>query len=84
MSAAIKMRRVTTANVIRGLEGWIDRFGKFKVMVTDNASYYTSNELQKWCEARQIMQVFSAPYRHQSVGLVERYHKTLIDRIRKL
>ena len=84
MSAAIKVRRVTTANVIRGLEGWIDRFGKFKVMVTDNASYYTSNELQKWCEARQIMQVFSAPYRHQSVGLVERYHKTLIDRIRKL
>ena len=25
-----------------------------------------------------------APYRHESVGLVERYHQTLINRIRKL
>ena len=28
--------------------------------------------------------MFSAPYCHQSVGLLERYHKTLIDCIRKL
>ena len=84
MSAASKMRRITSANVIRALEGWIDKFGKFSVMVTDNAPYYSSDELRKWCEARRIQQVFSAPYRHQSVGLVERYHKTLIDRIRKL
>ena len=54
MSAASKMRRITTANVIRALEGWIDKFGRFTVMVIDNAPYYSSDELREWCEARQV------------------------------
>ena len=52
--------------------------------MTDNAPYYTSAEMEEWCLANSVEQIFIAPYRHESVGLVERYHRTLIDRIRKL
>ena len=37
-----------------------------------------------WCELNGVERKFIAPYRHQSVGLVERYHQNLINRIRKL
>ena len=53
-------------------------------MVTDNAAYYTSAQFANWCALNSIQHIFIAPYQHQSVGLIERYHQTLIDRIRKL
>lgn len=37
-----------------------------------------------WCELNGVERKFIAPYRHQSVGLAERHHQTLINRIRKL
>ena len=50
----------------------------------DNAAYYASEEMANWCESNEVVHKFIAPYRHQSVGLVERYHQTLINRIRRL
>lgn len=49
----------------------------------DNATYYASEELVGWCDEHYVEHKFIAPYRHQSVGMVERYHQTLINRIRK-
>ena len=84
MGDAMKFRVVNTGSVIRALRRWISKYGKPSVIVTDNAAYYTSAEMEEWCLANSVEQRFIAPYRHESVGLVERYHRTLIDRIRKL
>lgn len=56
----------------------------FKALVTDNATYYASEEMMDWCELNGVERKFIAPYRHQSVGLAEQYHRILINRIRKL
>ena len=40
--------------------------------------------MASWCESNGVDHKFIAPYRHHSVGLVERYHQTLINGIRKL
>ena len=37
-----------------------------------------------WCEAHEVEYKYIAPYRHQSIGMVEWYHQTLINRIREL
>ena len=52
--------------------------------MSDNAAYFTSEELRRWCEQKGIEQLFIAPHRHESVGLVERFQQTLVDRLRKM
>ena len=81
---AMRMRDTSTASVLRAFQHWIQKNGPFTVLVTDNAAYYASEEMARWCESKEVAHKFIAPYRHQSVGLVERYHQTLINRIRKL
>ena len=70
--------------MIEAFESWIKDYGPIKVLATDNASYYSSEMMSKWCKEKGIVHRFSAPYRHQSMGIVERYNRTLEDRIRKL
>ena len=84
LAAVSKMRNVSSAQIVRSLERWVKERGLMKVIVTDNAAYYNSEELDDWCSERGILHRFIAPYRHQSVGLVERYNRTLEDRLRKL
>ena len=81
---AMQMRDTSTASILRAFQHWIRKNGIFTVLVTDNATYYACEEMASWCEANGVDHKFIAPYRHQSVGLVERYHQTLINRIRKL
>ena len=40
--------------------------------------------LHNRCNANEVEHKFIASYRHQSIALVERYHQTLINRIRRL
>ena len=58
--------------------------GSIARIVSDNAAYFSSEELRQWCAGKGIEQVFIAPHRHESVGLVERYQQTLVDRLRKM
>ena len=84
MSRATKMRATHSKKIISVFESWVQDCGLMKILVTDNAPYYISNEMAQWCFKRDITHRFIAPYRHQSMGLVERYNRTLEDRIRKI
>ena len=84
MSRATKMRVTHSKKIISVFESWVQDCGLMKILVTDNAPYYISNEMAQWCFKRDITHRFIAPYRHQSMGLVERYNRTLEDRIRKI
>ena len=84
MSKTKILRGVDSIKVIEAFESWMQDFGPIKTLVTDNASYYSSEMMNKWCKEKGIAHRFSAPYRHQSMGIVERYNRTLEDRIRKL
>ena len=84
LAKATKITNTSSTRIVRDLEDWIKQHGVMKVLVTDNAAYYASEELDDWCSERGITHRFIAPYRHQSMGLVERYNRTLEDRLRKL
>jgi len=77
-------REVNGAAVIRCLEEWIQRRGQFSTLVSDGASYNQSRLVQAWCGQVGVEQIFSPPHSHKSLGLVERYHRTLLDRLRKM
>ena len=84
MSKATRMRVTHSKKIISVFGSWVQEYGLMKVLVTDNAPYYISDEMAQWCLKRNITHRFVAPYRHQSMGLVERYNRTLEDRIRKI
>ena len=84
LAATTKMKRTESSNIIKGFEKWVKERGPFKVLITDNAAYYRSEEMNDWCEKNQVEHRYIAPYRHQSLGLVERFHRTLEDRVRRL
>ena len=84
LSQADKTKIVNSEKIISILKEWMRNHGSIGTVVTDNASYYASEELKHWCEKMNIEHRFIAPYRHQSMGLVERYNRTIEDRIRKL
>ena len=50
MVAATCIRMPPSQAVIKGLEKWVDDQGGFSLIVTDNAMYYDSDLLRKWCE----------------------------------
>ena len=81
---AMRMRDTSITTILRVFQHCIRKNGLFTVLVTDNAAYYASEETASWCKSNGVDHKFIAPYRHQSVGLVERYHQTLVNRIRKL
>ena len=78
MGDAMRMRTITTASVIKALRRWMMQHGQISVLVTDNAAYCTSADLAEWCEDNGVNQKFIATYRHFGVGMVERYHQTLM------
>ena len=79
-----KMRTITSTRIIKSFEAWIELRGDIGVLITDNAAYYSSEMMSNWCEDKGIVHKFNAPYRHQSMGVVERFNRTLEDRLRKL
>jgi len=70
--------------VIRCLEQWVRSKGIFRRLVSDGASYNQSVVVEDWCREKGVDQIFSPPHSHKSLGLVERYHRTLLDRVRKI
>ena len=58
---------------------WIAFHGPCTVLVSESAPTYQSDQFAQWCEARGIKHLFIAPYRHESLGLVERCNRTIIQ-----
>ena len=84
MADATKIRILQAQNVVCGLDQWIRKYGRPKVIVTDNVSYYQGRKVRDWCKKHNVQHRFCAPRRHQSVGLIERFIRSLKDRLRRL
>jgi len=81
-SSAVK--EINGATVIQCLERWTQRQGPVLRLVSDGASYNQSHVMAQWCRAAGVEQIFTPPHSHKSLGLVERYQRTLVDRLRKM
>ena len=84
LSNATKHKNTEALTLLKGMDEWLRRNGKVGVMVTDNAAYYASQDVERWCKENGVEHRTIAPYRHQSVGLVERYNRKLENALRKI
>jgi transposase InsO family protein len=74
----------TAADVIFGIEEWTKRHGPPRRLILDQGPAMVSRQVDQYASCRMIDLWFVAPGSHKSNGLVERFHLTLADRLRKL
>ena len=58
--------------------------GAPSVLCSDVCKATQSKELQRWCAQEGVTQEYSPPYHHASIGFVERFNQTLLNRLRRM
>ena len=71
------MKTATSINTIEHLRNIFATYGLPEMLVTDNASYFTSQKFQDFAKINRICHVTSAPYHPASNGLAERSVQTV-------
>lgn len=70
----------TTARIL--MENFILKYGMLKELKTDRGTEFRNKVLEFLCNMMNIEQKFTTAYRHQSVGTIERNHKTMNEYFR--
>ena len=70
--------------VVAGLEIWNRNFGNPQVLLTDGAKVFCSQRVENWCRKQNVGHLFTAPYAHHSAGVVERMHRNLESRMKRI
>ena len=69
------------ADIVRGLKKWIATQGTPSILCSDVCKATQSKELRRWCVQEGVTREYSPPYHHASIGLVERFNQTLLNRL---
>jgi len=77
------MNSATTAATIEKLRDTFARYGLPDVLVSDNATCFTSDEFQQFLKANGIRHAKSAPYHPTTNGLAERAVQTVKQSLKK-
>lgn len=72
----------TSATIITLLKNLLQSGMKFRRLLTDNATNFTSKELKKFLRENNIKNSFASSYHPQTNGIVEKVNGTLITRLR--
>lgn len=79
---AFPLRNIRTGTILKCLYKYFSMFGVPEVVQSDQGSNFKSKIFQSALKKLGIKQIFSSPYRPQSQGALERYHKFLKDLLR--
>lgn len=63
-------------------ENFILIFGPMKELISDQGTEYKNQILTKLCDLMGVQQKFSTPYHHESVGSIERNHRSFNEYLR--
>lgn len=69
----IIMNKATSAETILVLENLFARYGLCTIIVSDNGTQFTSEELERFCVKRGLTHMKTAPGHSQSNGQAEMY-----------
>lgn len=73
----------TAAEIARAIfENWILIFGPMKAIKTDRGKEYENELIRELCILLKIQHVTSTAYHHQTVGMIERCHRTMNEYLR--
>ena len=72
------------ADIVRGLKKWAQVQGVPSILCSDVCKATQSKELRQWCTQEGVKQEYSPPYHHASIGFVERFNQTLLNRLQRM
>ena len=81
---ACSSRVETSGALLAALGKWRALHGPFSVLVLDNATYNSSVAVVHKGQEWGFELIYPPPYRHEAMGLVERFNYTIVDRLRKM
>ena len=81
---ATPLRKITTDKVAEALFDIFTRVGFPKEIQSDRGHQFMSHLLHEFNTLAKIKHIFSTPYHPQTNGVVERFHSTLKNMLRKL
>ena len=76
------LKSITSQKIISVLTEVFARFGKPKVLLSDNGSQFTSEEFNSFLKLNEIQHCRTSPYFPKANGQVERFHRYLQHSIR--
>ncbi|XP_055615386.1 uncharacterized protein K02A2.6-like [Toxorhynchites rutilus septentrionalis] len=76
------MRQTTTSDIIARLRPLFMRLGVPKILLTDNARNFTSNEMEDFCGEFGLTLRHTTPYWPQANGEVERQNRNILNILR--
>lgn len=72
------IKSTKTSSILRCINECILRFGKFKTIVCDRGTCFTSAQFKKYCQDEYIQLILTSPRHPQGNGMVERVNRTII------
>lgn len=81
---AFALRRVTAPDIARCLTELFSRFGLPEEILSDNGPNLTSHLISELLSSLKISHIKTTPYRPQSNGMLERWHRDLKRMLSKL
>ena len=82
--SAWAMKGAGGKEILEGLRQWVRDKGKPSVVCSDVCKATQSRDLQQWCDRERVVHEYSPPYHHASIGFVERFNQTLLNRFRRM
>lgn len=68
--------------VLRCFKEWVEAWGFPSYLLTDWAAYFHTREMKLWAEENKVNLLRVFAYHHRGNGIMEKYNKNLIFRIR--
>ncbi|XP_055880846.1 uncharacterized protein LOC129925304 [Biomphalaria glabrata] len=82
---AVALSNIDTENIINGLtQKWITRYGMPKILLTDNASQFRSEQFKKWMEQSGMRHMTSSVYHAEGNGTCEWFNGGLKRALAKI
>lgn len=78
------LSKKTPANVIKFLERLFILHGKPEAILSDNGKEFYNKEIKYFTKRHNIKWHFSSPYHPQTTGAVERFNRSLVEKLRKI
>ena len=71
-------------SVISFLNDWINKWGTFRCLQTDQAAVFLSLDFQEWLNINGVKHILTPRYYPQGNGIVERQVRTLLERLKRM
>jgi hypothetical protein len=73
---------VSAAETTAALADWVSSFGGVEIVRTDNGSEFRNSIFDGYCDIQKIKHVLASVNHPQSNGIVERFHRSLLNYVR--